>query len=534
VSVIVIPVFYYLFYRRQAEFTRNRFLQRLSFDNITALYERTLKWFFRRRWIVWGVFVVSLVGIVVMFAVIRKERLPELSHNDALMAIAWNERITLTENSRRSEALVTELGDRIEQSTIMAGVQQFVLSHTDETSISEATIYIKTTHPDHLKEVERVTAEYLGAHYPEAVFSTKASGNIFDMIFSSSEARLSAHLRHGGGGNISPLEVNEILAEIARALPAVDIQPVEWEEYVEYVARAEMMSLYDVSYEEILASLRGALNDNRVMTITQGNYSIPVVIGENKCDVREIIEGSFIHKEGGDIPLGVLVAQSRNRDLKTITGGREGEYYPLGLDVKDKDVPATMETIREVVREDGRFEVDFSGAYFTNRDMVGELVVILVIAILLLYFILASQFESLVQPFIILSEIVIDIFGALVVMAICGVTLNLMSLIGIVVMCGIVINDSILKVDTINQIRKSGRGLIYAVVDAGRRRLSPILMTSLTTILGMAPFLVRGDMGSDLQYPLSVATIGGMVVGTLVSVFFIPIAYYVIYRRKRS
>jgi multidrug efflux pump subunit AcrB len=107
-----------------------------------------------------------------------------------------------------------------------------------------------------------------------------------------------------------------------------------------------------------------------------------------------------------------------------------------------------------------------------------------------------------------------------------------MSLIGLVVMCGIVINDSILKVDTINQIRKSGRSVMYAVMDAGKRRLNPILMTSLTTILGVAPFLVRGDMGSDLQYPLSIALIGGMVIGTLVSIFFIPIAYYVIYRKR--
>lgn len=100
-------------------------------------------------------------------------------------------------------------------------------------------------------------------------------------------------------------------------------------------------------------------------------------------------------------------------------------------------------------------------------------------------------------------------------------------------MCGIVINDSILKVDTVNQIRKEGKGVLYAVMDAGKRRLNPILMTSLTTILGIAPFLVRGDMGSDLQYPLSVTLIGGMVIGTLVSIFFIPIAYHAIYRKKR-
>jgi multidrug efflux pump subunit AcrB len=100
-------------------------------------------------------------------------------------------------------------------------------------------------------------------------------------------------------------------------------------------------------------------------------------------------------------------------------------------------------------------------------------------------------------------------------------------------MCGIIINDSILKVDTINQLRRQGYSLLRAVMMAGNRRLKPIIMTSLTTILAIAPFLVRGDMGSDLQYPLSLALIGGMVLGTIVSVFFIPILYYEIYRKRK-
>ena len=107
-----------------------------------------------------------------------------------------------------------------------------------------------------------------------------------------------------------------------------------------------------------------------------------------------------------------------------------------------------------------------------------------------------------------------------------------MSLIGIVVMAGIVINDSILKVDTINRLRRAGRPLLRAIVEGGSRRLRPILMTSLTTIGAIAPFLVRGTMGADLQFPLSVALIGGMIVGTLVSLLFVPLFYYEIYRRK--
>ena len=95
-----------------------------------------------------------------------------------------------------------------------------------------------------------------------------------------------------------------------------------------------------------------------------------------------------------------------------------------------------------------------------------------------------------------------------------------------------IINDSILKVDTINKLYRSGVPLLKAVWSAGHRRLKPIVMTSLTTILAIAPFLVRGDMGSDLQYPLSLALISGMIAGTFVSVFFVPLAYYVIYKKS--
>ena len=134
----------------------------------------------------------------------------------------------------------------------------------------------------------------------------------------------------------------------------------------------------------------------------------------------------------------------------------------------------------------------------------------------------------------ILSEVVIDIFCVLTGLYLLGESLNLMSLTGIVVMSGIIINDSILKIDTINRLRRGGMSLPEAIRAGGHSRLKPIVMTSLTTILAIVPFLYRVDMGSALQYPLSLAIIIGMTVGTLVSLFFIPVMYYVIYKREKA
>ena len=189
--------------------------------------------------------------------------------------------------------------------------------------------------------------------------------------------------------------------------------------------------------------------------------------------------------------------------------------------------------VKAVVNESDAWDTGFSGSFFSNKKMLEELVVILFISILLMYFILAAQFESFVQPLIVLLEIPIDVAFALLLLWICGHTLNLMSAIGLIVTCGIIINDSILKLDAINELRKEGVPLMEAIHEAGRRRLRPIIMTSLTTIFAMVPLLFSFDMGSELQKPLSIAMIGAMFIGTLVSLFIIPLIYWFIYKEKK-
>ena len=169
--------------------------------------------------------------------------------------------------------------------------------------------------------------------------------------------------------------------------------------------------------------------------------------------------------------------------------------------------------------------------YHVNYNEVVRVLVILIISVLLMYFILCAQFESILQPLIVLAEIPIDIAFGLVVLWALGHTMNLMSAIGIIVSCGIVVNDSILKLDSINELRKEGMPLVEAIHTAGHRRLRAIIMTTLTTVFAMVPLLFTSDMGSELQRPLSIAMIGTMMVGLLVSLFVIPLIYWFIYRK---
>lgn len=532
VSVLVIPVFYYQLYRHNTRFTPNRFISRISVGNMTVGYDRLLKWFFRHRGVMWSIFAVSILMIGILFSFIGKERLPQLSHNDTLLHIEWNERVTAEENDRRCQALVNDLSENIAQSTIMAGVQQFALSHTGDIGPSEAVIYMNAHSPREVKELETSIGEYMRRKWPDAVYGCKASGNLFDMIFADKEAALIARIRVSDGSTPEPEQLNELLGKIRRALPEIYIGPAEWNEYIEMVTSPEKLALYGVSYSQVESYLRQSLGENSVMRVANGGSSIPIIIGNDRKENIDLIQNNYIStSDGGKVPLETLLSESRNRDLKNITSGTEGEYYRLELEPSKREIRSTISRITEVVRQDSRFEVDFGGAYFSNQEMVKELCMVLLISVLLLFFILSAQFESFIQPCIIMSELVIDIFAAMAVLFLCGETLNLMSMIGIVVMCGIVINDSILKVDTINHLRRDGLELKHAIFEAGSRRLKAILMTSLTTILAIAPFLVRGNMGSDLQYPLSLALISGMIAGTFVSVFFVPLCYYAVESR---
>ena len=531
-SVLVIPVFYYRFYRNQPCFTPNKFISRISVGNMTAGYDSILSWFFRHRGVMWSIFGVAVILIGVLFVNLDKQKLPALSHSDTLLNIEWNERISIEENNRRCEQIMAQFPEQVTQYTAMMGAQQFALSHTREMGISEATIYIKAQGTGQIDDIEKKARDYIAREWPQAVHSSQASGNIFDMLFQDKEAPLVARIKRADGKTPDPDQLTSLIYTLRDALPELYLQQPEWNEYIELITDPERLALYDVSFNQIMGYLQNSMNANSVLRISKGDFSMPVVIGVGTKEASDLIQGSYIDTRGGRVPLEILLKETRNRDLKQITSGVDGEFYPLVLDVNGKEARRVMDVIKKVVRNDERFDVSFSGTYFSNREMIKELCAVLAISILLLFFILAAQFESLVQPFIILSELIIDIFAVLGIMWLFDESINLMSMIGMVVMCGIVINDSILKVDTINRLREKGMGLKHAILEAGGRRLKAIVMTSLTTILAIAPFLVRGDMGSDLQYPLSLALISGMVAGTFVSVFFVPLAYYVIYKKS--
>jgi HAE1 family hydrophobic/amphiphilic exporter-1 len=158
----------------------------------------------------------------------------------------------------------------------------------------------------------------------------------------------------------------------------------------------------------------------------------------------------------------------------------------------------------------------------------------LAMAIFLVYLVMASQFESLVHPFVILFTIPLALIGAVLALWLTGTTVSVVVFIGLIMLAGIVVNNAIVLVDLINQLRAQGRARTEAIVEAGAARLRPILMTTMTTILGLLPMALGFGEGAEVRAPMAVTVIGGLLVSTLLTLVVIPVVYSLLDRAPRQ
>jgi multidrug efflux pump subunit AcrB len=157
----------------------------------------------------------------------------------------------------------------------------------------------------------------------------------------------------------------------------------------------------------------------------------------------------------------------------------------------------------------------------------------LILAILLIYLIMVAQFASFVDPFLIILAVPTGLVGVILTLALTGTTLNIQSMMGIMMLQGMVVSNSILIVDFSNVLRGEGHTVIEAVADACRIRLRPILMTSLATVVGLLPMAFKLETGSEAYAPLARVIIGGLLTSIVLTIFVVPAAYVILYGRKQ-
>ncbi|MBS4008709.1 MAG: efflux RND transporter permease subunit, partial [Clostridium sp.] len=174
------------------------------------------------------------------------------------------------------------------------------------------------------------------------------------------------------------------------------------------------------------------------------------------------------------------------------------------------------------------YSVEFVGEQQQMAESFASLGMALLLAILLVYMIMAAQFESLLHPFIIMFALPPTFVGVVLSLALTGRTLNVPAFIGVIMLAGIVVNNAIVLVDYINKLRERGNSCREAILLAGPVRLRPILMTTLTTVLGMLPMALGQGAGAETQAPLATAVIGGLSFSTLLTLLVVPVIYSIL------
>jgi len=539
VSITLVPVLYHLFHLNKSD-TKSRFelfLEKTNKLDYAELYEKGFRFVMRRQKISWSICLGLFVLGIFLFRTLPRTQMPKLTKTETVLKIDWNRQVTVEENKRLVLDLLQHIKKNIINYTALVGSQQFVLDKESASLSSETAIYISCDSPEKLKNVQKQIHYLLEEKFSQAVSSFTDADNLFNIIFSDDQELLTARLKSfENTGSNQNKQLKKIWNDIQWNLGDNKLTPIAWLPQVNLIADQEKLMIYNVSQASLFNALKSAFNEHEILSVVSSDNFTPVILGAETKTLDKVLEETTVQSSDSAVfHAKDFITLTKSQELKTISGGIEGEFYPLDLKIEEKDINAVIKNIRKSVADNNSsYNVSFSGSFFSNTELMHELLTVLLVSLILLYFILASQFESLVLPLIILIEIPLDLAGAFLLLKIFGMTLNLMSMIGIVVMSGIVINDSILKIDTIIQLQRGGYSLLRALLFAGQRRLKPILMTSLTTILAMVPLLFSDGLGAELQAPLATVLTGGMILGTIISLYFTPLCYYYFAREKNK
>jgi multidrug efflux pump subunit AcrB len=488
-----------------------------------AAYRRSAAWVLSHRCFFLFCFAILTGGLLSSAVFLKKETFPPLTRQGAMVQVDWNEPVSLEESRGRLLRLTGDLGEAALSSDIFAGEQQFLLAG-EEQGLNEAKVIL---YGNQAVFSEKVPA-WFRENYPAASAAITPLKTLFDEIFGSNKAPLTVHLQQI---NSAATPAPETAAHVIEALHRRGFQvraPPQHEQYEAAILREEAL-LYGVPYRSIYDKLHAVFNQHQIGILRSNDRHIPIVTATGANALQPLLSQAQVQNGEGDyLPLKTFIHLQRSRSPKTLTAGKTGESLDLDLPVYTESLPAE---IRQIVARSGELTVHFSGQVFDDEQTLRELSVILGISLLLLYLILAAQFESLVQPVIVLLTVPAGMAGALFTLWLTGQSLNIVSAIGLIVSGGIVVNDAILKVDMMNRL-SANMPLREAIHLAGARRLKPIVMTSATTILALLPVLFSGGLGAELQRPLAWAVCGGLFAGTAASLYFVPVLYSLLTTRK--
>ena len=293
---------------------------------------------------------------------------------------------------------------------------------------------------------------------------------------------------------------------------------------------------------EIAATLRTAYKGSKVSTFrgADDKYDVYLILADaDRNSLKGIQKLFFVNPFGETIPLENVVEVVQG--IGPLTIGRENRTRIIevtGALTGERALNRVMADIQEEVSGLGPvppgIELSYSGSYQQMQESFRSLLFVLILAVALVYMVLASQFESLLHPLIIMFSVPFCIIGLVAALVVTGTTFSMMSFIGAILLVGIVVNNAIVLIDYMNRLQERGLSVREAIIRGGKTRLKPILMTSFTTIFGLLPMAIGVGAGSELRAPLGRAVVGGLLTSSFVPLILIPTLYWLVESRIRK
>ena len=295
----------------------------------------------------------------------------------------------------------------------------------------------------------------------------------------------------------------------------------------------EKLALYGLNLSTAATYLRNRINGQLASQFREDGeeYDIKVMYApENRTSLSDI-ENILIYNSAGKAV--------RVRDVGTVVE----RFTPPTIERKDRERIVTVSTVVQDVPMSQVVEaslakidrmdipqginIQLAGSYEDQQDSFGDLMVLALLIIVLVYLVMAAQFESYTYPGIIMTSLLFAFSGVFIILWLSGHTLNVMSMIGAIMLIGIVVKNGIVLIDYISLNRERGMSIRRAVINGGESRLRPVVMTTLTTILGMVPMAVGTGQGAEMWRPMGTAVIGGLTFSTILTLLFVPVLYCV-------
>src|SRR6056297_321667 len=495
---------------------------------IIRTYKKLLKKSLKHRWVVVLILIIALVSSFMLVPKIGFEFMPGADQGS--FSISYNLPVgTSLEESNRAAFEIEKILDEIPEVEIImttvgtTDMMQGISSgnsgsiNVDLVDISERNRSIDDIMEEvranvRIPDLDLTVASQSGMGGQEKPVNIKIKGNDFQK------------LRNYSASVVTEIEDIEGLREIE------DSFEVGRPELQVKINRT-IASRFSINLRQIAASIRSAISGtvNTKYEVDGEEYNIRVRVDKEDYDsLNSLSNLNVINNQGTKVPL------TRIADFELVEGPAEilrinqQRYAEITADLFDRDLGSVVNDIQLKLSDfelaEG-YEISYEGQFEDLNESFTGLAYAFLLSIILIYMVMASQFESLIHPFIIMFTIPLAIIGVIFALYISSNIISVASLIGLITLAGIVVNNGIVMVDYINRLRRQGTEKVEAIISSGVVRFRPIMMTALTTILALIPIALGIGEGSELSQPIGIVIVSGLSFATFLTLFIIPIFY---------